>query len=313
MRVRASRMGRVRNLETFAKIPDIVCKDFSGRVAPYLFGLHDVRKGSRHMRAKQWIRMVRRKVPFDGSSHELRTGLIALLVLVAVVAAVSVFACQPSTAFELTKADASSSQVAASAGSDAAARGSSGATSSDGASTSSSSAAEGEIEGAESTASEARTSIQVHVAGAVVNPGVYVLKEGDRVHDAVDAAGGCASDADSDRVNLAAPITDGEQVYIPRQGEADGQAAGASASVSTGSVSASTGAGQTSNTGTVKVNINTATSEQLQTLPGVGQATAQAIIDERTNNGPFTSTEDIQRVSGIGEKKYAKIKDYIYV
>ena len=138
----------------------------------------------------------------------------------------------------------------------------------------------------------------VHVDGAVEQPGVYVLRGvSPRVGEAVDLAGGLTEDADTTTVNLAAPLTDGQKVYVPAEGE-QAPAAGVGVSeAADGSV----------------ININTATAEELQGLPGVGQATAAAIVEERESGGPFTSPEDIMRVSGIGEKKYERMKDHIGV
>ena len=124
------------------------------------------------------------------------------------------------------------------------------------------------------------------------------------MQDAVNAAGGFLSDASPDAINLARVLQDGEQVIIPTLEQVESGTA-ASASV-TGSTAAAAGA-------QVVVNINTAGVEELDTLPGVGPATAQAIVDERESNGPFASIEDIQRVSGIGEKKFEKLKDSIRV
>ena len=152
-------------------------------------------------------------------------------------------------------------------------------------------------------------SIMVHVAGAVKAPGVYRLKADGRGQDAVDAAGGFASNAAAHAVNLAQKLTDGQQLYIPTKKEA---AQGSAVSGGQGASSAASGASASSD-GSVLININTATEEQLDTLPGVGPATAQAIISERDENGPFASPEDIQRVSGIGQKKYQDMKDFICV
>lgn len=124
------------------------------------------------------------------------------------------------------------------------------------------------------------------------------------MQDAVNAAGGFLPDASPDAINLARVLQDGEQVVIPTLEQVESGTA-ASASV-TGSTAAAAGA-------QVVVNINTAGVEELDTLPGVGPATAQAIIDERESNGPFASIEDIQRVSGIGEKKFEKLRDSICV
>ena len=163
-----------------------------------------------------------------------------------------------------------------------------------------------EKEGGESDSDASGASaivVTVHVAGAVASPGVVSLAEGSRVEDAVDAAGGFAEGAASDAVNLARVLQDGEQVVIPTEDEVEG---GTALQSSAGASSAA------SDTQTV-VNINTAGLEELDTLPGVGEATAQAIIDERESAGPFESVEDIQRVSGIGEKKFEKLKDLICV
>ena len=134
-------------------------------------------------------------------------------------------------------------------------------------------------------------------------PGVYRL-EGDspRVGDAVDRAGGLADDADTTNVNLAAPLADGQKVYVPHEGEqASEQGGGVAAAVTVGSDSSDL------------ININTATESELTALPGVGEATARAIVEERERGGPFSSPEDIMRVSGIGEKKYERMKGLIGV
>lgn len=137
----------------------------------------------------------------------------------------------------------------------------------------------------------------VHVDGAVGVPGVYELEAGARVGEAVDAAGGLADDADTSTLNLAAEVADGEKVYVPHEGEpapaeGDGAASGGSAS---------------------PVNINTADVEELDELPGVGEATARAIVEDRETNGPFSTPEDLMRVSGIGEKKFARLEGLICV
>ena len=151
--------------------------------------------------------------------------------------------------------------------------------------------------------------VVVHVAGAVASPGVYTVSEGARVQDAVDAAGGFASDAASDAVNLARTLQDGEQILIPTEEQVE---SGAYASTLS-STDASSSAGSDEQSTSSLININTASVEELDTLPGIGPVTAQAIVDERESNGAFTSIEDIQRVSGIGEKKFEKLKDSICV
>lgn len=144
--------------------------------------------------------------------------------------------------------------------------------------------------------------VVVDVGGAVIEPGVVELDAGSRVADAIEAAGGLAIDADCTTLNQAQLLQDGQKVYVPKEGEID--ASGALVDSSTQE------AGQVA---TTLVNINTATLEELDALPGVGPATAQAIIDDREANGPFASEEDIMRVSGIGEKKYEKLKGSICI
>ena len=150
--------------------------------------------------------------------------------------------------------------------------------------------------------------VVVHVDGAVAAPGVYELAEDARVNDAIAAAGGLLSEADTSTINLAALVSDGAKVHIPTSEELSAGAQGASGE----SGNAGAPAGSASAAPTL-VNINTATSEELQRLSGVGEATAAAIIEDRQANGPFSSPEDLMRVSGIGEKKFAKIKAYICV
>lgn len=147
---------------------------------------------------------------------------------------------------------------------------------------------------------------KVHVAGAVVRPGVHTVGAGARVADAVAAAGGPAPDADLDRINLAAKVADGERIYVPRQGEAvvpDAGAGGAGGSAGSGGAAATAG----------PVDLNTATLEQLDTLPGVGPATAQAIIDHRTRNGRFRSVDDLLEVRGIGPAKLEQLRPLVRV
>lgn len=150
------------------------------------------------------------------------------------------------------------------------------------------------------------TKLIVHIDGAVMLPGVYELTDGSRVNDAIELAGGLTSEADTTTLNLAAKLTDGQKVTVPRIGESvvsSGDGGVASGQSLNSSVSEAGGL----------VNINTATAEELDTLPGVGPSTAATIIQDREQSGPFTSIEDLMRISGIGEKKFAKLKDYICV
>ena len=137
----------------------------------------------------------------------------------------------------------------------------------------------------------------VHVVGAVHDPGLYELAAGSRVVDAVAAAGGFTPSADQSTLNLAQVVTDGEQVVVTRRGASPTADAGVGAAG--GSV---TGA---------KVDINTADATALQTLDGIGPALAQRILDYRTTHGRFASVSGLQNVSGIGDKKFAAIKDHV--
>lgn len=149
--------------------------------------------------------------------------------------------------------------------------------------------------------------IAVHVAGAVVHPGVYVLPAESRVIDAVGAAGGSTPAADPNSVNLARRLTDGERLYIPTRAEVAklGQSA-AAAGWDGGGASAVAG-------GSGRVNLNTATLEELDGLPGIGPTLATRIIQYRAQNGPFNAPEELLNVSGIGEKKLADLKDLVTV
>lgn len=167
-------------------------------------------------------------------------------------------------------------------------------------------ASSGKTSEGSSPKASAAAEVYVDVDGAVVSPGVYRLKDGARVAQAIDAAGGLAPEADVTGLNRASKVTDGQKIHVPTVGEQ--QASIAEAGVD-GGVSASSGAGGA----TGLVNINTASAEELQTLSGIGPSMAQSIIDERTKNGAFASVDDLMRVSGIGEKKLAKIKDCICV
>lgn len=148
--------------------------------------------------------------------------------------------------------------------------------------------------------------IVVYVTGAVKNPGVYNLKEGERVKDAIDMAGGSLPEADLLRLNLAQKLHDEDKLYVPKVGEIPDNELVQGSSAAGGSAGISSSGGG-------KININTADLSTLDTLPGIGPATAQKIIDYRNQNGPFTSIEDIKNVSGIGDKKFEQIKDKIKV
>jgi competence protein ComEA len=143
----------------------------------------------------------------------------------------------------------------------------------------------------------------VHVAGAVRRPGVYRLSAGARVKDAVKRAGGARQGADVNAINLAAKVVDGQQVVVPARGRAGAVAASGAAGDSAGASAAGTSG--------PPISLNNATAEQLDTLDGVGPATAQKIIGWRTQHGGFRSVADLGQVPGIGPKKLAALKDKV--
>jgi competence protein ComEA len=142
--------------------------------------------------------------------------------------------------------------------------------------------------------------VLVHVAGEVRVPGVYRLSEGDRVIDAVERAGGALRRADLDAVNLAAPVVDGAQVFIPGQGDQASGGAPVTGSPPAGGVEA----GQ-------PVDLNRADAAALDLLPGVGPATAAAIVRHRDENGPFATVDDLLDVAGIGPAKLEALRDLV--
>ncbi|MBE3591650.1 MAG: helix-hairpin-helix domain-containing protein [Thermoanaerobacter sp.] len=137
--------------------------------------------------------------------------------------------------------------------------------------------------------------IKVYVTGLVKNPGVYTMKEGERVIDAINKAGGPLEEADLTNINLAQKVKDEQMIIVSKKGETN----------------------NISPTSTIqkneKININTATKEELQTLPGIGPVTAERIIEFRENKGSFKKIEDIMNVPRIGPKMFEQIKDKITV
>ena len=154
------------------------------------------------------------------------------------------------------------------------------------------------------------TSIIVHVTGAIKKDGIIKAKQGDRIADVIEKAGGITEEADLSKVNLAYRVSDGQKIYIPSINEKDFQTeteeyitneAGKNIIV------------EEKETNKEKVNINTATQTELETLSGIGPSTALKIINYRNENGKFKTKEDIKNVPGIGEQKYESIKENINI
>jgi competence protein ComEA len=164
------------------------------------------------------------------------------------------------------------------------------------------------------------STVKVHVAGAVKHPGVYQLSSSSRVDDAVRAAGGATERADLERINLAQTIVDTEQVYVPTKKSSSPRITVSprlrpSRTTVPAVVPTVPGAPTpaTVATGPGKVNLNTATSDQLDALPGVGPATAKAILSYRSRKGSFAKIDDLLNVPGIGPAKVAAIRDFVTV
>ena len=156
--------------------------------------------------------------------------------------------------------------------------------------------------------------IIVHVSGEVKEPGIVKLKEGERIADAIEKAGGATDDADLSKLNLAYVLEDGVKVRIPKKNE--GENVGEYVSEESGEEVIQEGsieAEESTQTTSKVVNINKANQEELMTLPGIGESTAQKIIDYRKENGKFQTIEDIKNVSGIGDSKFNQIKSLIKV
>jgi competence protein ComEA len=137
----------------------------------------------------------------------------------------------------------------------------------------------------------------VDVAGAVREPGVYEFVEGDRVIDAIERAGGPKRKADLSLLNLAAPLMDGTQILVPKSGPPGAVAPG----------------GEAPGSSTGLIDINTASATELQDLNGIGEVLSGAIVDYRTENGPFTSVDQLEDVSGIGPATLEKIRDQVTI
>lgn len=160
----------------------------------------------------------------------------------------------------------------------------------------------------ENVENEQEEMIVVHIAGEVKKSGIVKIKEGARIADIIEAAGGLTQNANITNINLAYIIEDGQKITIPSKDENEEKE----------SITAENGEGiineeQGTSTGKQIVNINKATKEELQTLQGIGESTAEKIITYRKENGNFKQAEDIKNVPGIGDAKYENIKDKISV
>lgn len=144
-----------------------------------------------------------------------------------------------------------------------------------------------------------RQILVIHVVGEVRRPGLYRLRDGARIADAVRRAGGASRDADLAAVNLAAPLVDGVQVLVPSR-------LSATATGPAGSTGAGDGAA-----GGLMVSLSSATVDELDELPGVGPITAQKIVDYRTEHGPFASVDDLDAVPGIGPTRIEQLRDLV--
>lgn len=152
----------------------------------------------------------------------------------------------------------------------------------------------------------------IHITGSVKNPGIVKLKEGSRIEDAIESAGGLTENADITKVNLAYVVEDGTKIKIPSASEEDIGDEDIIDSKSGDNIIIEENAVPLNNS-TQTININKATEKEFETLPGIGPSLASKIIEYRNQNGKFESIEDIKNVNGIGDNKYEKIKDLITV
>lgn len=162
---------------------------------------------------------------------------------------------------------------------------------------------------------EAEMTLVVDVAGEVNLPSVYVFSQGARVYEAIDAAGGLTASADTRNTNLAAPLIDGTKLFIPSTKDVENEIKKTGEEPGSEQISNNTYSinRETSSSKSVLININTADSNELQRLTGVGPVTAEKIIAYRSEYGKFSKIEDLMNVSGIGEKTFEKLRNYIIV
>lgn len=152
--------------------------------------------------------------------------------------------------------------------------------------------------------------VKVYVSGEVVNPGVYAIREGDRVEDALKAAGGFTDQADKARINLAARVKDQQHINVPRVAVPGGPEATGEDVEGSHAPAASAGPASVS-LGALKVNLNTASAAELDALPGIGPVTIKRIIDHREQVGPFQSVDELRDARLVDRGQFEKIKDLV--
>ena len=157
---------------------------------------------------------------------------------------------------------------------------------------------------------EEKNEIVIHIAGEVKNPGIVRINEGARIADIIEQAGGLTEFANITNINLAYIVEDGQKIIIPKQGEQEENKEYITSETGEGIIQEN---GQSQSTGNTKININKAGLEELQQLQGIGEATAEKIIQYREEHGDFKQIEDLKNVSGIGDAKFDAIKDSIRV
>ena len=151
----------------------------------------------------------------------------------------------------------------------------------------------------ESEPAKTPENVYVDVKGQVVNPGLYEVRQGDRLKFVIDRAGGFTEDADRKMINLAVKVSDEMMIYVPKVGEME--------PLDLPIPSSGAESGQD------KLNINTASQQDFEGLPGIGPSKAASFVQYRDENGPFTAIEEITNISGIGEKTFEKLKEHIFV
>lgn len=171
--------------------------------------------------------------------------------------------------------------------------------------------------GAPPTGASSDGAVVVHVIGAVSSPGLVTLPAGSRVSDAVERAGGATGPADLTRVNLARVVADGERLWVPAVGETEAPAAvdgtGAAPTAGGAAPAPGAGAGSSGSSPETLVDLNTADRTTLETLPGIGPSLADRIIAWRDAHGRFRAVEDLLDVSGIGDGRFADLRDRVRV